>query len=159
MHGYSFANQTSAPPSIGFILKTLSDDKALVLFNDVAVSDSYDNNPLKVMKMSPKQYYSRISGLLRAGLIKRDKGKYFPTSLGKVVYDFQMTIGKTLSYYWKMKAIESLEISCSILPTEEITKLIGALIDDRQVKDILMKPISTPAVESLTLHHGMKEVY
>lgn len=82
MHGYSFAN-----PSIGFILKTLSDDKALVLFNNVAVSDSYDSNSLlKVMNMSTKQYYSRISGLLRAGLIKRDKGMYFPTSLGKVIY-------------------------------------------------------------------------
>jgi predicted transcriptional regulator len=148
MHGYSVTSQTSAPLSIGSILKLLSDEKTLVLFNNIAVSDRYDSNSiLKVMNMSTKQYYSRISCLLRASLIKRDKGKYFPTSLGKVVCDFQKTIGKTLSYYRKMKAIESLEISCSILPTEEIMKLIGALIDDQQIKDILMKPISALPLE------------
>jgi predicted transcriptional regulator len=38
------------------------------------------------MNLTTKQYYSRISGLLDAGLIKRHKGKYSLTMLGKVVY-------------------------------------------------------------------------
>jgi hypothetical protein len=35
-----------------------------------------------------------------------------------------MTIGKTLTYYWKLKAIESIEMSTSGLPNEEKIQLI-----------------------------------
>jgi 5,10-methylene-tetrahydrofolate dehydrogenase/methenyl tetrahydrofolate cyclohydrolase len=82
--------------------------------------------------------------LLNAGLIKRHKGKYFLTLLGKVVYDTQLTIGKALTYYWKLKAIESIEISSNVrLPKEELTQLINALIDNHSIKDILIKePLS-----------------
>jgi predicted transcriptional regulator len=57
------------------------------------------------------QYYSRISGLMAAGLIIRNRGKYSLSCLGKVVYDVQLTIGRTLQYYWKLKAIESMQDS------------------------------------------------
>jgi hypothetical protein len=123
-------------PSITSILKRVSDDKTLVLFNNIAISSSNNDRyiPLKEMNLSTKQYYSRIAGLLDAGMIRRHKGKYFLTLLGRVVYDSQMLIGKTLSYYWKLKAIESIG-----LPNEEMTQLINALIDNHQIKDILMK--------------------
>ncbi|CAN5492499.1 hypothetical protein BH18THE2_BH18THE2_30650 [soil metagenome] len=49
--------------------------------------------------------------MLNAGLIKRHKGKYSHTLLGKVVYDCQLTIGKTRTYYLKLKVIESIEAS------------------------------------------------
>jgi predicted transcriptional regulator len=68
------------------------------------------------LRKSTKQYYSRIAGLLDAGIIKRHKGKYSLTMLGKVVYESQMIIGKTLAYYWKLKAIESLDISTTSGP-------------------------------------------
>ncbi|HEV2876718.1 MAG TPA: hypothetical protein VGW09_05555 [Nitrososphaeraceae archaeon] len=53
-----------------------------------------------------------------------------------------MTIGKTLTYYWKLKAIESMEMSTSGLPNEEKIQLINLLIDNHQIKDILMKSTS-----------------
>ena len=136
-------------PSITYILKKISDDKALVLFNSIAVSnDSERNIPLKEMNLSTKQYYSRISGLQNAGLIRRDKGKYYLTLLGRVIYESQMMIGKTLSYYWKLKAIESVEMSTTMLLNEEIKQLINALIDNHQIKDILMRSTSNPHIES-----------
>jgi hypothetical protein len=136
-------NQRATAPSITSILKKISDDKALVLFNSIAVStDNERLIPLREMNLSTKQYYSRISGLVDAGLIKRDKGKYFLTLLGKVVYNSHMTIGKTLTYYWKLKAIESIEMSTSRLPNEEKIQLINLLIDNHQIKDILMKSTS-----------------
>jgi predicted transcriptional regulator len=142
-------NKRTTAPSITFILKKISDDKALVLFNSIAVStDNERLIPLREMNLSTKQYYSRISGLVDAGLIKRQKGRYSLTMLGHVVYDTQMTIGKTLAYYWKLKAIESIETSASGLPNEEITQLINALIDNHQIKDILMKSISNPSNKS-----------
>ena len=77
-----------------------------------------------------------------AGLIKRHKGKYSLTLLGKVVYDSQM-IGKALAHHWKLKALESIEMSAGAsFPVVELTQLINALIDNHQIKDIIMKSIS-----------------
>jgi predicted transcriptional regulator len=141
-------DKTATAPSITCILKKISDDKALVLFNSIAVStDNERLIPLREMNLSTKQYYSRISGLMDAGLIKRHKGKYSLTMLGHVVYDSQLIIGKTLAYYWKLKAIESIEMSTSGLPNEEKTQLINTLIDNHRIKDILMKSISNPSCE------------
>ncbi|MDQ3838332.1 MAG: hypothetical protein M3297_03580 [Thermoproteota archaeon] len=92
--------------------------------------------------LTSKQFYRRISGLMDAGLIKRYKGKYSLTSLGKVVYDSLMLISKALTYYGKLKAIEEIEMSYgSTFPKEELTKLINVLIDNHQIKDIIMKSI------------------
>jgi predicted transcriptional regulator len=136
-------NQSFAP-SISLILKRISDDKALVLLNSIAVVDGEKYIQLKRMNLTTKQYYSRISGLTDAGLIKKHKGKYSLTMLGHIVYDSQMIIGKTLAYYWKLKAIESVEMfTPSGLPNEEITQLIDALIDNHRIKDILIKSISS----------------
>jgi hypothetical protein len=133
-------------PSITTVLKKISDDKTLTLFNSIAGADGDKNIPLKEMNLTTKQYHTRISGLLNAGLIKRHKGKYSHTLLGKIVYDTQMTIGKTLTYHWKLKGIESIEASNN--PEWELAQLISALIDNRQIKNILMKSIHVPPTES-----------
>jgi hypothetical protein len=142
--------KTTTIPPISSILKKISDDKALILFNYIAVSDGDRYIPLREMNLTTKQYYSRISGLLSVGLIRRDKGKYSLTLLGKVIYDAQLTIGKALTYHWKLKAIESIEMSDSVksgLPEGELAKLIDTLIDNHQIKDILMKSICVPSSE------------
>jgi hypothetical protein len=137
-------NPNTTLPSITSILKKISDDKVLTLFNSIAVSNGDRYIPLKEMNLTTKQYYARVSGMLNAGLIKRHKGKYFLTLLGKIVYDCQLTIGKALTYHWKLKAIESFETSASVtsgLAEGERVQLINALIDNLQIKDILMKSI------------------
>jgi hypothetical protein len=144
------SNPGTKPPSVTSILRKISDDRALVLFNSIAVSPESERYiPLKEMNLSKKQYYSRVSGLTDVGLIKRHKGKYSLTLLGKVVYDSQMIIGKTLAYYWKLKALESIEMSTtSGPPIEEKAQLINSLIDNHQIKDILMKSISNSSIVS-----------
>ena len=144
-------NTNTTLPSITSILKKISDDKALTLFNSIAVSNGDRYIPLKEMNLTTKQYYARVSGMLNAGLIKRHKGKYFLTLLGKIVYDCQLTIGKALTYHWKLKAIESIEMSASVksgIPEGELAKLIDTLIDNHQIKDILMKSMCIPCSES-----------
>jgi predicted transcriptional regulator len=127
--------------------------KALTLFNSIAVSNGNRYIPLKEMDLSTKQYYSRIAGLVDVGLIKRNNGKYFLTLMGKVVYQSQMLIGKTLSYYWKLKAIESVETSSNVeIPKEELTQLINALIDNHLIKDILIKEPMSYTFEDHQLH-------
>jgi DNA-binding HxlR family transcriptional regulator len=136
----SSSQPAKTSPSITSVLKVISDEKALVLFNNIVVSDNNNHRfiSLKEINLSTKQYYSRLSGILKAGLIKRHKGKYIPTLLGRVVYDSQTVIEEALSNYWKLKAIDQIETSHSDLPTEDVTRLINALIDNHRIKDALM---------------------
>ena len=92
------------------------------------------------MGLTLKQYYLRMAKLTKADLIRRKNGRYFLTLMGKIVYEAHMTIGKALNYYWKLQALESIQTSSPDgLPKEEISKLVDTLIDDYQIKDMLMK--------------------
>ena len=144
------SQQAKTSPSITSVLKAISDEKALLLFNNIVVSDNINDRfiSLKEINLSPKQHYSRLSGFLKAGLIKRHKGKYIPTLLGKVVYDSQILIEVALSHYWKLKVIEQIESSDSNLPTEEVIRLINALIDNHRIKDVIMKPADIASDEA-----------
>ena len=147
---YKMENSQSRIPTISFILKKISDDKALTLFNSIASADGDKFIPLKEMNLTTKQYYSRISGLLAAGLIKRQKGKYSLTMLGKVVYQSQMLIGKTLTYHWKLKAIESIQMSASAisgLPEGHLAQLINALMTITRSKTLLCRPFPFPLLK------------
>jgi predicted transcriptional regulator len=140
--------RNSTPP-VSYILKRIADDKALTLFNSIAVSNGEGIISIREMNLTTKQYYSRISGLLNAGLVKRHKGKHSLTLLGKVVYNSQIAIGKALNYYWKLQALESIQTSSSpALPKEELSKLIDTLIDNHEIKDILMESISLSSTEN-----------
>jgi F0F1-type ATP synthase delta subunit len=133
------SQQTKTSPSITSVLKLISDEKALVLFNNVVASYANDRYiSIKEISLSSKQYYSRLSGFLKAGLIKRHKGRYIPTLLGRIIYDSQMIIEEALSHYWKLMAIDQIETSHSDLPTEEVKQLINALIDNHRISSILL---------------------
>lgn len=151
MENSNLSQEATAPPSITSVLKEISEDRTHVLFNNIAISsnnNNYRSVPLKEMNLSTKQYYSRISSLLKAGLIKRRRNRYSLTLLGKVVYDSQMIIGVALSNYWKLKAIENIETSGSDLPAKEIAQLINTLIDNHRIKDILIEPTVVPYDEA-----------
>jgi predicted transcriptional regulator with HTH domain len=142
----------SKTPSLSFILKKIADDKALTLFNLIARSKERRHKYLSELNLTAKQYYSRISGLLNAGLIKRQKGEYSLTTLGRVVYDTNMTIGQALTYYWKLKSIESILISTADkgLPVTELSKIIDTLIDNYKIKGILVRELHVPEDKPVT---------
>ena len=132
----------TSTPSLCEILKRISDDKSLALFDSIALSTGQKSILIKQMHISTKQYYSRISGLTNAGLIKRNQGEYSLTSLGRVVHKVNTTIGKALGYYWKMKTIESILLSLPAeLSREEITGLIEPLIDNHEIRDIITESL------------------
>jgi hypothetical protein len=125
------------------VLKVLSKEESLELLRIVALTkpDTASADIIKTetnTKLTRKQYYSRMSSLRKAGLIKRKQGKYSLTTFGKVVYDIvQNKLGNAVNNYWKLKAIDSLEMS-NDLPLEERKKLIDNLIDNQGIKDILV---------------------
>jgi predicted transcriptional regulator len=120
------------------ILNALADYNALVLFRTIAATRDGSNILISKMNLSRKQYYSRMSRLMNAGLVKRQNGKYILTSLGKVIHEAEKSIEAALVHdYWKLKTIDSLE-TCEDLPMEELHKIIESLIKDRKIKESVL---------------------
>jgi hypothetical protein len=133
------------------VLKAISDEKSVELFRIVAITNPY-TDPADILKcktkLTHKQYYSRMSKLIKAGLIKRKNGKNSLTALGKIIYNAQMKIENAINNYWKLKAIDSLEQSEEHYTEEERKKQIDNLIDNYEIKDILLSNIGNNKFES-----------
>src|SRR6476469_1969044 len=75
-------------PTIIEILKSISDSKALDIFDTIAHSSTSTIDILNTkLKITRKQYYSRLSALTKAGLVQRKSGRYSLTSLGKIIHN------------------------------------------------------------------------
>ena len=118
------------------VLTAISDKQSLELFRFIAANNEDSDGLRTKTNLTRKQYYSRLSRMTKAGLVKRKKGKHSLTAFGKVIYDAQTIVERAVNNYWRLKAIDSLEIS-SDLPEEERIKLIDSLLDNNHIKDIL----------------------
>ena len=137
--------------SLANILSAISNENALAVFKTIADTKG-DTDVLRTkLNISRKQYYSRMSGLLKAGLVKRKDGRYSLTIFGELVYDAAMTLEKAFNNnnYWKLKAIDSFEIAPGQgqgheLSIEERNKIIDTLLrDDQKIKDILLTKLAS----------------
>jgi DNA-binding Lrp family transcriptional regulator len=118
------------------IFDSLSDNVSLELFTAIA-NESINSVVLRnSMKITRKQYYSRLSKMIKAGIIKRTGGKLVLTAFGKIMYEVQKTVENASKNQWKLRAIDSVEFSDE-LPKEERRKLLESLIDNRQLREIL----------------------
>ena len=118
------------------VFGSLSDNISVGLFTMIAhekVNSVVLRNKVKITR---KQYYSRLSKMMNAGLIKRSNGRLILTAFGRIVYQVQKTIEDASTNQWKLRAIDSIELSDE-LPTEERKKLLESLIDNKQIRDIL----------------------
>ncbi|HEY7079845.1 MAG TPA: hypothetical protein VH500_09095 [Nitrososphaeraceae archaeon] len=144
-------------PTATLIMRAMSDDKSLDLFKLIAnaggeLSINYTNDinsPISTqqliskVKLTRKQYYSRISNLISTGLVTRFNGKYKLTSLGKIAYDVTALIDHAIQNQWKLKAIDALESrSASDILEEERKKIIDTLIENKRLREILCARIS-----------------
>src|SRR5436309_2719001 len=72
------------------LIKLISDEKSIRIFKTIFLASGDSSDVLrKHLKLTRKQYYSRVSRLIKAGLVRRQKGRYFPTAFGRVFYDSQ----------------------------------------------------------------------
>lgn len=65
--------------------------------------------------------------------MKKNDRNYFLTSFGKVVYEAHVLIGKGIQNYWKLSAIDSIEM----FSAEERKRIIDTLIESNHIKNIL----------------------
>jgi predicted transcriptional regulator len=124
--------------SVEDIVKAVSDSKSLDMFCSIA-KESIESDVLKQTKgLSKKQYYSRISQLLKVGLIKRKNGRFSLTAFGAVIYHAQLVIESGIKNYWKLKGIDSIQSSIDIGEQERV-KLIKTILDDNRIERILVE--------------------
>ena len=123
------------------ILESISDEKALGLFKTIALTKPDSEILITKTQLSRKQYYSRMSVLMRSGLVKRNKGRYALTAFGKVVYDIEITIEIALENLWKLRAVDLVQVE-EALSKEEQTRILDTLIDSAKIKDVLLARIS-----------------
>ena len=143
------------------VLKTISNSVSLELFRTVALTKSDTDMLVSKIKLTRKQYYSRMSSLRNAGLIKRKKGKYILTAFGKIIYHDLVGMEDAVSNYWKFKVIDSLEMSKDVTAGEH-KKIIDSLIDNQEIKDILDsydKSDSQPYADAGQQQQQQKELY
>jgi hypothetical protein len=81
-----------------------------------------------------------MNQLIDVGLVTRKSDRYYLTSFGKVVYESHKLIGNAVDNYWKLKAVDSIEILLSEddLSVEEQRRIINALIERNDIKNILL---------------------
>src|SRR5919199_1756144 len=125
--------------SVADVLKAISDEKSLELFRIVALTKPHSQILVSKTKLTRKQYYSRMSTLMKAGLINKEEGKYTLTAFGGIIYHISLAaMENAVSNYWKLKAIESLKKSKDI-PATECKKIIDRFIDNPEIKDIFVR--------------------
>jgi predicted transcriptional regulator len=122
------------------LLKLISDDKSVLIFNTVFLAGGNTSENLRAqLKLTKKQFYSRISRLIKIGLVKRQKGNYFVTAFGRVIYDARRLLRDALKNYWKLNATDWLGVAQeSDMPEVERTKIIDLMMGNQQIKEILL---------------------
>jgi hypothetical protein len=127
--------------TVADILESISDEKALALFKTIALAKPDSEILITKTQLSRKQYYSRMSILMRSGLVKRNKGRYALTAFGKVIHDIEITIEIALENLWKLRAVDLVQVE-KALSKEEQARILDTLIDSAKIKDVLLARIS-----------------
>lgn len=127
--------------TVADILESISDEKALALFKTIALAKPNSGILITKTQLSRKQYYSRMSVLMRSGLVKRDNGRYALTAFGKVIYDIEITIEIALENLWKLRAVDLVQVE-EALSKEEQTRILDTLIDSAKIKEVLLARLS-----------------
>jgi predicted transcriptional regulator len=136
----AYSMQLGNSPPIADFFKAISDDKALTIFNTVALNAGKTGILISTLGITRKQFYSKMERFTKQGLLGRRDGRYYLTTLGKIMYELQSTFGLALNNYWKLKAIDSLETPGG-LPEFEVNKLIDSLLESPVLKNLILSKV------------------
>lgn len=103
------------------ILKMVMNENTLKILNQIIdnknSNNDTDGNILSITKigLTRKQFYTKLNELTTKGLVKKEKGKYYFTTFGKIIYDltsdYRNKLESVIEDCWKFKALDVLEIS------------------------------------------------
>ena len=136
---FSCFDKTRRMTTLVDILSLIAERKCSIIFRTIGELEVPAELQITRLNMTRKQFYSRISQLLKNDLIRKMHGKYELTLFGRVVFGIENKIQHSIDNYWKLKAIETLDES---LPEIEKTKLINSIVDDPLIRDLLDRSMS-----------------
>lgn len=124
-------------PSREDILGLLADEITIRMFK--AASDGFRarGNFAKKLKITKKQYSTRLHKLVHTGLIHKRSGTYVHTAVGEVVDKIILkATDEIITNYWRLKAIDSFENKD--MPPDERRKIIDSILSDTVIKEYLV---------------------
>ena len=83
------------------VLDAIHDPDGRDLFNSIATERKSNDASDYIVKITRKQYYSRLSKLVKTDLIKRNRGKYVLTPFGEVIYMVQLGFSEAVDEHLK----------------------------------------------------------
>lgn len=132
-------------------------DSSLIT-NDTALSCIFsvlsDNDSLKIIDTiasrqqdlqmgdfdTPKRYYSRLSKLKKATIIRKKGKSYALTSFGSILYNTVQTVKQAQGLQWKLEVVDAIDEN---LPQTERQSIIESLIPNELMRNILIEPRAT----------------
>ena len=104
------------------IVKMVTNENTLKILNQIIDYNNNNNNykdgntlSLSKIGLTRKQFYTKLNELITRGIIKREKGKYYLTTFGKIVYDltfeYMRKLDSVIEDWWKFEALDLLDIS------------------------------------------------
>ena len=132
--------EKSSCMSTARVMMAISDKKSFYLLTKIAFAEVDSQFLLSETKLSVKAFYSRMSRLMKIGIISRKSGKYSLTSFGKIVYHAQDLIDTALNNYWRLSALDSLGM-INALPTMEYNKISNSLLGDSVIEKIIARQL------------------
>lgn len=119
------------------VLRCLADEKCKDILKIIYESDDVS---ITILRLTRKQYYSRLHNLISSGLIHKKNGRYHATSFGKVVFDWYLRLNDiTTNEYWKLAALDVLS-SSGVRDSDRI-KITNSLIENEEVRRLLLLSI------------------
>jgi predicted transcriptional regulator len=128
-------------PQLTQVLNAISDEISLNIFV-IIKNDGKNTEGLRdELNITSKQCYHRINKLVDMGLVRRKGSYYNITSFGRVIFQAQEKVAKAIENYSKLKMVDV--IRGSDLTRDERTKLLDELIDDDELREIIVSRIQT----------------
>ena len=123
-------------PQLTQVLNAISDEISLNIFV-IIKNDGKNTEGLRdELNITSKQYYHRINKLVDMGLVRRKGSYYNITSFGRVIFQAQEKVAKAINNLSKLRIVDV--ISDSNLPRYVRTKLVGNLIDDDELREMII---------------------
>jgi hypothetical protein len=123
--------------SITTIIKLLSDDITITLLHKIISTPNQDSEQIRkgMLKLTKKQYYLRLSQLMRTHIIARNHGKYTATGFGLVINEALKLLIVAAKERYKLQLIDN--FPKDEIPQSEYEKLISQLIENNDLKQII----------------------
>lgn len=115
-----------------FTFNALCDDFSYQLLKKNVETDSYVN----ISKSSSFEANHEFSLLMRAGLIKENQGKFFPTPMGLEIYEHVRILTLACNLFPRLHLIDGVS-TINDIPQSEVISIIDLLVKNNGIRRML----------------------